>query len=84
MAHSIIQKLNDLTMKKNLGNADKMVRVLLAAIIAILYFTNIISGTLATVLLVLAGILVATSLISFCPLYALVGINTCPVKTGKQ
>jgi hypothetical protein len=84
MVHSIIQKLNDLTMKKNMGNADKMVRVLLAAVIAVLYFTNIISGTLAIVLLVLAGIFVATSLISFCPLYALVGLNTCPVKTGKQ
>lgn len=70
-------------MKKNLGNADKLVRVLVAAVISILYFTNVISGTLATVLLVLAGIFVATSLIGFCPLYALVGINTCPVKTSK-
>lgn len=70
-------------MKKNVGNADKLVRVLVAAVISILYFTNVISGTLATVLLVLAGIFVATSLIGFCPLYALVGINTCPVKTSK-
>lgn len=67
-------------MKKNLGSADRLVRVLVAAVIAVLYFTNVITGTLATVLLVVAGIFVATSLVSFCPLYALVGVSTCPTK----
>ncbi len=65
-------------MKKNLGSADRLVRVAIGALIAVLYFTNVITGTLATVLLVAAGILVATSLVSFCPLYALLGINSCP------
>lgn len=65
-------------MKKNMGNIDKVVRILIAIVIAVLFFTNIISGTLGIVLLILAGVFVLTSLISFCPLYTLVGINTCP------
>lgn len=65
-------------MKKNMGNIDKIIRVLVAIVIAILIFTNVISGTLGVILLVLASVFVLTSLISFCPLYTLVGINTCP------
>ncbi len=71
-------------MKKNVGNADRLVRVLAAAIIATLYLTNVISGTVGLVLLVLAGIFVATSLISFCPLYAIFGISSCPVKQTSK
>lgn len=67
-------------MKKNMGNADKIIRILIAAIIGILYYTGTISGTLGIVLLVLAGIFVLTSFISFCPLYAPFGISTCPMK----
>lgn len=67
-------------MQKNMGSADRIIRFILAAIVAVLYFTNTITGTLGIVLLVLAGVFVLTSLISFCPLYALVGLNTCPVK----
>jgi hypothetical protein len=65
-------------MKKNMGNIDKIIRILVAIVIAVLFFTNVISGTLGIILLVLAGVFVLTSLISFCPLYTLVGINTCP------
>lgn len=64
-------------MKKNMGNTDKMVRVIIAVIIAALYFTNTITGTLGIVLLVLAGVFVLTSVISFCPLYAPFGLSTC-------
>jgi hypothetical protein len=64
-------------MKKNMGNTDKLVRVLIAVIIAALYFTNTITGTLGIVLLVLAGVFVLTSAISFCPLYAPFGLSTC-------
>jgi len=67
-------------MKKNMGNADRIIRLIIAAVIAILFFSNIISGTLGLVLLVLAGVFTLTSFISFCPLYTLVGINTCPKK----
>jgi len=67
-------------MKKNMGMADKIIRVIIAAVVVILYFTETVSGTLGIVLLALAGIFVLTSLISFCPLYTLVGINTCKMK----
>jgi len=65
-------------MKKNMGNIDKIIRILVAIVIAVLFFTNVISGALGIILLVLAGVFVLTSLISFCPLYTLVGVNTCP------
>jgi hypothetical protein len=67
-------------MKKNMGAADKMIRVLIAAIVGVLYFSGTISGTLGIVLLVLAAVFLLTSLISFCPLYAPFGISTCPAK----
>ncbi|MFN8318951.1 MAG: DUF2892 domain-containing protein [Saprospiraceae bacterium] len=67
-------------MKANMGKTDKMVRIVVAVLIAVLYFTNVISGTLGLVLLVLALVFVLTSLISFCPLYAPFGISTCKVK----
>lgn len=63
-------------MKKNMGSIDKGIRILVAVVIAILFFTKIISGTLGIVLLVLALVFVITSFISFCPLYFPFGINT--------
>ena len=56
-------------MKKNMGNLDKIIRVLIALIVAVLYFTNILNGVTAIILGVLALIFLATSFISFCPLY---------------
>lgn len=67
-------------MKANMGSTDKIIRVVVAVIIAVLFFTNIISGTLGMILLALAGIFVLTSLVSFCPLYAPFGISTCKNK----
>jgi len=67
-------------MKRNMGNTDRAVRVVLAIIIAALYFTNTVSGTLGIVLLAVAGIFVLTSFVSFCPLYAPFGISTCKTK----
>lgn len=67
-------------MKKNMGSADRIIRVIIAAIVGILYFTETISGTIGIILLVLAGVFVLTSLISFCPIYALFGIKTCKIK----
>ena len=63
-------------MKKNMGTIDKVVRIFAALVIAGLYFANIISGTAAIVLLVLAGVFILTSFISFCPLYLPFGIST--------
>lgn len=64
-------------MKKNMGSADRVIRVLMALVIAGLYFSKIISGTVAIVLLVVAGIFLLTSLIGSCPLYSVLGIRTC-------
>ncbi len=64
-------------MKKNMGTADKIIRILIAVVIAVLYFMGVISGTVAIVLGVLAVIFVLTSLVSFCPLYLPFGIKTC-------
>jgi len=66
-----------------MGNTDKIIRLIIAAGIAILYFTGVITGTIAIVLLVLVGVFVLTSLVSFCPLYTLLGMNTCPRKEAK-
>ena len=67
-------------MKKNVGNTDKIVRIIIAIIVTALYFTGIIPGTLGIVLMIVAGILVATSLISFCPLYFIFKIKSCKTK----
>lgn len=67
-------------MNKNIGRTDKMIRLAIAAVIIVLYFTNTISGTTATVLGIVAGILLTTSLINFCPLYSIFGMNTCERK----
>lgn len=64
-------------MKSNMGKGDRIVRVIIAAIFVGLYATKTITGTMGTVLLVLAGIFVLTSVVSFCPLYTIVGFSTC-------
>ena len=63
-------------MKTNVGTIDTVVRILIALIVIGLYYMNVITGTLAIVLLVLAGVFIITGLIKFCPLYLPFGINT--------
>ncbi len=67
-------------MKKNMSTADRIIRVIISALFATLYFTGTVTGTIGIVLLVLAGIFTLTSIISFCPLYTILGISTCSVK----
>lgn len=67
-------------MKPNMGTADRIIRVLLAAVLAYLYFSGTVTGTLGLVLVILGAVFVLTSLVSFCPLYTLVGLNTCSTK----
>ena len=67
-------------MKKNMGGLDRIIRLVIAAVIGYLYYNGTIEGTLGYVLLAVAAIFVLTSLISSCPLYSLVGLNTCKVK----
>lgn len=64
-------------MKKNMGTADRVFRILIAIVIAGLFFANIISGIGAVILMVFAAILVVTSFIGSCPLYIPLGISTC-------
>jgi len=67
-------------MKKNMGNTDKGIRIVIALAIALLYYFDVISGTFAYVLMALAIIFLITSFLNFCPLYPLLGINTCKKK----
>jgi sterol desaturase/sphingolipid hydroxylase (fatty acid hydroxylase superfamily) len=63
-------------MKKNMGSADRIIRLIVAAIVAVLYFTHAITGILGIVLIIVAAIFVMTSFISFCPIYWPFGIST--------
>lgn len=67
-------------MKKNMGIMDKGVRITVAVIIALLYYFNVIEGTLAYILMALAVVFLVTSFINFCPLYKPFGISTCKTK----
>lgn len=71
-------------MKHNMGKADRIARVLLAGLMAILYFTGTVTGTLGTIFLVVAAIFLLTSLIGFCPLYAIFRFSTCGVKRSES
>ncbi|MEM7574689.1 MAG: DUF2892 domain-containing protein [Bacteroidota bacterium] len=68
-------------MTKNMGSLDRTIRPIIAAVFIALFFTKVVTGTLGIVLLVLAGIFLLTSLVSMCPLYQLLGVNTCKVKS---
>ncbi|SHJ02663.1 YgaP family membrane protein [Algibacter luteus] len=68
-------------MKKNIGNLDKGLRVIIAITVALLYYFNVITGTLAYILMVVAIILLITSFINFCSIYSILGVNS--VKSKK-
>ncbi|MBI5008471.1 MAG: DUF2892 domain-containing protein [Bacteroidia bacterium] len=63
-------------MKKNMGTIDRVIRILVAVVVVVLWFTNVISGTLAIILLALSAIFIVTSFLSFCPLYLPLGLST--------
>lgn len=71
-------------MKTNMGNTDKIVRTIIAALFAILYFTGVLKGTPGMILLVLAVILLLTSIIGYCPLYSLFGFSTKGKEPDKK
>jgi len=64
-------------MKKNVGAVDKIIRIVLAAVLVILYLANVVSGTLGIVFIVVALVLLLTAFMNFCALYTLLGISTC-------
>jgi hypothetical protein len=70
-------------MKKNMGNLDRVLRIILALVIVGLYLTDIINGTLAIVLLIFSAVFILTSVVSTCPLYLPFGISTCKTKPAK-
>lgn len=67
-------------MKTNVGTVDRMIRLVLGIVMVVLYFSETLTGTLGYVLMAVGVVFVVTSMIGFCPLYALVGFNTCPAK----
>lgn len=69
-------------MKKNMGTLDRSIRLAVALIIAVLFYMGILPSTIGVILLVIAAVFVLTSFVSFCPLYSLVGLNTCKVKNN--
>lgn len=68
-------------MKKNVGKTDKMIRLVVAAVLALLLITGTIAvvSTLGMILAVVAVVFVFTALVNWCALYALIGASTCPV-----
>jgi hypothetical protein len=72
-------------MKKNMSSADRVIRLIIAAILVTLYATQVVTGTLSLVALVVAGILALTSVVNFCPLYRVLGLSTIGKKiTAKH
>lgn len=67
-------------MKANMGNMDRLIRIGVAVIIAVLFWQGIIEGLLAYILIGFSVIFILTSLVSFCPLYTVFGIKTCKTK----
>lgn len=71
-------------MKKTISSADHIIQLLLAVTVVILWYTNVINGTVVMALLVFAGIFIFTSFIGLCPLYTLLGKNTCQRRTNQS
>lgn len=67
-------------MEPNMGTADRVIRIVVAAVIAALYFGGVIEGTVGIVLLLVAAIFALTGFVSFCPLYAPFRFSTRPGK----
>lgn len=66
-------------MKKNMGSADRIIRLLVVAALVVLYVTGTVTGLWGTIALVVAGIFTLTSLVGFCPIYAVLGVKTCKI-----
>ncbi len=71
-------------MKKNVGLTDRTVRIVIAAILIILYFTGVVSGTVGIICLIVAAIALITGTFRFCGLYSLLGMNTCHNEKKKE
>lgn len=70
-------------MKKNMGATDRIIRILLAAVFAYLFFAGIVTGVAGIILVILGGVFVLTSLVGFCPLYTIFGVNSGRTKNTR-
>lgn len=70
-------------MKKNVGNGDRFLRIMIGIIALILVMGNVVEGLWMWVALIVGILMVLTSSIQFCPLYTILGMNTCKVKPKK-
>jgi uncharacterized membrane protein YtjA (UPF0391 family) len=66
-------------MKRNISTADRLIRLVLAVVLGVLYFTHTVTGTAGIILLIVGVILLLTALVNFCPIYRILGISTCRV-----
>jgi len=64
-------------MKKNLGDGDRALRIVIAGLLIILYLLGVGTGVVGVIMLIFAAVMLLTSFAGFCPLYKLFGINTC-------
>ena len=67
-------------MNKNVGNTDKTIRIIIGILLLVAAFTISLSANAKIIVIVLGVIALATGLINFCPLYKLIGVNTCKIK----
>jgi hypothetical protein len=67
-------------MNKNMGSADRIIRIIIALVVGLLFYFETISGALGYGLVIVAAIFLLTSFVSFCPIYFIFGIRSCPVK----
>lgn len=70
-------------MKKNMSQTDSIIRIAIAAVVAVLFFTGTVTGVLGIVLMVAAGVFLLTGFVSFCPLYSLLRIKTRAIKKAE-
>ena len=71
-------------MKKNMGNTDRIFRVVLAAVVVLLYLTGAIPGAMGLLMLLPSGIVAMTGIVGFSPLYAVFGVSSCPKATKQE
>ncbi|WP_036155410.1 YgaP family membrane protein [Maribacter forsetii] len=67
-------------MRKNLGSTDRFIRLFIAVALLTTFYTETVTGTIGYIMAAVAGVLIFTTFISFCPIYSLLGINSCKVK----
>tara|TARA_R110002051_G_scaffold48308_2_gene95350 strand:- start:106021 stop:106227 length:207 start_codon:yes stop_codon:yes gene_type:complete len=67
-------------MRKNMGSTDRFIRIFIAVALLTTFYTDTVTGTLGYIMAAVAGILILTTFVSFCPIYTFIGVNTCKIK----